>query len=175
MQLQIPESELTNYKSRDPIPLKCEHCQKIYHITKHKVLDPLRHNRFCSPSCSSIYHNQHKVGYNRSKLEIYLEENLKKELPSLDIKFNDRISIGYELDIYIPSKQLAFEINGIFHYKPIFKNFYRTIEIDQLKQKICQDKNIRLQILNISHLRQFQLQHGIHYLNLIKEQIIQSL
>jgi hypothetical protein len=69
-------------------------------------------------SCSTNLTNF--LGYNRSKLEIYLEQELIKLYSTLEIHFCRSDTIGSELDIYIPSLKLAFEINGIFHYKPIF-------------------------------------------------------
>jgi len=47
--------------------------------------------------------------------------------PDLVIHFNKKDAINSELDIYIPSLKLAFELNGIFHYEPIFgkENFLK--------------------------------------------------
>ena len=51
---------------------------------------------------------------------MWLEEQLTSLYPKLDIHFNRKDTIGSELDIYIPSLNLAVELNGIFHYEPIF-------------------------------------------------------
>ena len=73
-------------------------------------------NNFCSQSCSATYNNKHKMtGNRRSKMEIWIEEELKGKY-DFEIIFNGKEAINSELDIYIPSLGLAFELNGIFHY-----------------------------------------------------------
>ena len=148
---------------------KCLNCNKEFTIKISVLKKSINH--FCTSSCSASYRNKNKKsGYRRSKLEIYIEQQLKLDYPMLDIRFNDR-SIGYELDIYIPSLKLAFEINGIHHYKPIWKNYKRTIEIDKEKLTTCLEHNIRLFVYDISTVKHFKPEIGLTYLNLIKEQI----
>jgi hypothetical protein len=65
-------------------------------------------------------HSHKKWGCRRSKLEKWLEEQLIKMYPNLEIHFNRKDTINSELDIFIPSLKLAFELNGIFHYEPIY-------------------------------------------------------
>ena len=78
-------------------------------------------NSFCSSTCSGTYNSAHKkFGTRRSKLEKWLEEKLIMSYPSLEFHFNRKDTIYAELDIYIPTLNLAFELNGIFHYEPIF-------------------------------------------------------
>jgi predicted RNA-binding Zn-ribbon protein involved in translation (DUF1610 family) len=73
-------------------------------------------NHFCSQSCAATYNNTHKTkGNRRSKLEKYIENELIKLYPNLEILFNDNKAINSELDIYMPSLKLAFELNGIYH------------------------------------------------------------
>lgn len=110
-------------------------------------------NSFCSRSCSASYNNKHKTtGNRRSKLEIWLEEQLTKLYPDLPIDFNQKSAIGSELDIYIPSLNLAIELNGIFHYEPI----YGTNKLDQIqnndksKSLACHEAKIDLCIIDTS-------------------------
>ena len=78
-------------------------------------------NNFCSHSCSASYSNRNKTkGNRRSKLEIWLESELSIIYPHLEIHYNRKDAIKAELDIYIPSIFLAIELNGIFHYQPIY-------------------------------------------------------
>ena len=78
-------------------------------------------NHFCSRSCAATYNNTHKTkGTRISKLEIWLKEQLTILYPNLKISYNNKEIINSELDIYIPKLKLAFELNGIFHYEPIF-------------------------------------------------------
>jgi len=155
---------LTQYRN---IKLKCDQCNKEIIKKPSHINGFVKH--FCSQSCAAIYHNIHKTtGYRRSKLEFYLENHLKKEFPNLNIQFNDRKTIGFELDIYIPSLNLAFEINGIHHYQPIYKNYQRTIEIDQLKPILCNKLNIQLHTFNVSSIKIFQPIIGEHILKIIQ-------
>lgn len=53
MNIQIDKSELELYK--DNIPCKCEHCNKIFGISKsdaYRVFKGTRNKRFCSKECS---------------------------------------------------------------------------------------------------------------------------
>jgi len=77
-------------------------------------------NLFCSSSCAAIYNNLHKTtGSRRSKLEVWIEQQLLEKYPEPCFHFNRKDAIGSELDIYIPELKLAFELDGIYHYKPI--------------------------------------------------------
>jgi hypothetical protein len=70
----------------------------------------------------------------------------------MPIIFNDRKTVGLELDILIPNINLAFELNGIIHYYPIYgdKKYNSTIINDQKKSDSCKDKNIDLKIIDLS-------------------------
>lgn len=48
-------------------------------------------NNFCGRSCAATYHNTHKTtGNRRSKLEVWIEQQLTNDYPNLTIKYNDR-------------------------------------------------------------------------------------
>ena len=92
-------------------------------------------------------------------MEEYVESELKRIYPVLEIIFNNRRIIGLELDIYIPSLKLAFEINGIFHYKPVYG------KVRMLKGQIrdaqrlmgCLERGIELQIINTESMPNFDI------------------
>ena len=95
----------------------CKNCSKKFNRQIVKIRSG---NIFCSRSCSASYNNTHKKhGTRRSKLEIFLEESLS-QIYNLEMHFNRKDTINSELDIYIPVLNLAFELNGIFHYEPIY-------------------------------------------------------
>jgi hypothetical protein len=58
MNIQITIEELKNYKSRDPIPLKCKQCNNIYYKPKNEVLSCLSGGRkldCCSNTCRAKF------------------------------------------------------------------------------------------------------------------------
>lgn len=127
-------------------------------------------NRFCSRSCSTTYNNKHKIkGNRRSKLEIYLEDKLIELYPNLEIHFNRKDAINSELDIYIPSLNLAFELNGIFHYEPIFgKDKLKSItNNDNRKYQACIENQIELCIIDTSKLNYYKEKNAIPYLEIV--------
>ena len=156
--------------------LKCDYCGKI--ITKKKSdLEKSKHH-FCNSQCAAKYNNTHRTyGFSRSKLEIYLEKKLKELYSNLDFKFNDRITIGSELDILIPSLNLAFELNGIFHYEPIYgEETYNKIKIrDKNKFQMCLEHKISLCIIDTSSQKYFNERSSQKFLNIIKEIIDENL
>lgn len=140
-----------------------EKCNKDYQMSKSGLC-------FCSHSCAASYNNKHKkTGYRRSKLEAYVEEKLTESYPDLEIVYNDKSAIYSELDIYIPSLKLAFELNGIVHYEPIFgeDKFAMIQKNDQNKFYECQKHNISLCTIDTSGLKYFKELNAKKYLDLI--------
>jgi len=148
--------------------INCKQCNKEFLIKKSQLKKS--ENHFCSISCNANYNNSHKTcGFNRSKLEIYLEKQLAALYPNLDILYNNKETINSELDIYIPSFKLAFELNGIFHYEPIFGNekLNQTKNNDKNKFKLCQEHNISLCIIDTSSQKYFKENTSKKYLDII--------
>lgn len=148
------------------LKVNCDLCGKEF--SKRKCQIRITDHNFCSYSCAAIYRNNHKtVGTRRSKLEIWLEEKLIEKYSNLDVKFNSCKDIGYELDIYIPSLNLAFELNGPVHYQPIYgqARFSATQNIDNKKVELCRSKNIELIIIDVSNEKLFKEKNGINHYN----------
>lgn len=146
----------------------CKNCNKEFHKRLCEVKKTK--NNFCSMSCAGSYNNLHKTkGTIRSKLEIYLEETLLSTYNSLQIDFNKKDTIDSELDIYIPSLKLAFELNGIFHYEPIFgqEKLSQIQNNDQRKFQACLEKNIELCIIDNSGMKYFKKESADKFLNII--------
>jgi hypothetical protein len=154
--------------------VECLWCRIIFEKHPNQIKNSPKH--FCSRSCAAKYNNTHKVkGNRRSKLEAWLEEQLKIILPTLDIKYNYKETINAELDIYIPSLRVAFELNGIFHYEPIYgqEKLAAIQNNDNRKFQACLEKNIELVIIDASHENYFKEKASRKYLDIIL-QIINS-
>lgn len=125
---------------------------------------------FCTKSCAVIYNNTHKRhGTRKSKLEIWIETRLTELYPDLEIHFNRKDTINSEIDIYIPSLKLGFELNGIYHYKPIHGND-KLLQIknnDSRKFQACLEQGIELCIIDTSQLKYFKENNCHKYLNII--------
>jgi hypothetical protein len=167
-----------SYKSRVTKQLiYCSNCNLEFEKQINQIKKSI--NNFCSRSCNVTYNNKNKThGNRRSKLELWLEEELNTLYPNLPIDFNQKDAVGSELDIYIPSLNLAFELNGIFHYEPIFgtSKLNQTQLNDISKSKACFDNHIDLCVINTSQQKYFKPSTSQKYLdiiiNIINERIL---
>lgn len=163
------------HQSNLKIDVSCQHCGTLFKRVKSQFLK--FRNHFCSKSCSATFTNTHKIkGTVRSKLEQWLETKLVELYPALLIQFNKKDTIGSELDIYIPSLKLAFELNGIFHYEPIFgANKLQQIQFnDTNKFQKCQELGISLCIIDTSSQKYFKEQTSKKFLDIIVSVISQA-
>jgi hypothetical protein len=145
----------------------CEQCGKAWSKERCQIA---LHN-FCSQSCAASYHNKHKThGTKRSKLEKWIEQQLSGSFPSLGIKYNSVDAINAELDIYIPSLKLAFELNGIFHYEPIHGHgkLATTKSNDERKFQACLERGIELCVIDTSSQKYFKPKTGEKFLQIIE-------
>ena len=152
------------------LTIECANCTKIVQKNQNEFLKSKSGRCFCSHKCSASYNNTHKTkGTRRSKLEVYLEEQLTLLYPDLEIRYCEKEHINSELDIYIPSLKLAFELNGIFHYEPIYgKEKLEQIENnDSRKMQACLEKGIELCIIDSSGLKYFKPANAQKYLDIV--------
>lgn len=150
------------------VKVNCVVCKK--EIERHPSQLKIYPKSYCGKSCASKYSNTHKTkGSNRSKLELWLEVRLKELYPTLTILYNDVKKIKAELDIFIPELMLAFEINGIFHYEPIFgeSKLNKTIGNDAKKFKLCIENNISLCVIDSTELKYFKPERAQKFLDII--------
>lgn len=154
----------------------CKHCGKPFK----KVISQLKKcpNSFCNSSCAAKYNNTHKTkGTRRAKLEVWLESQLKLIYPNLEIKYSYILPNCCELDIFIPSLMLAFELNGIFHYEPIYgeDKLSKIKERDTRKFKHCHDNNISLCVIDTCKQKKFTPKSSIEFLDIITNLINKEL
>ena len=215
MQPLYTETEFKAAKSRQHLPLRCLHCTRTFHRTKHDIqIGLLPHRRenndfcsnlcqkrcqnppvivncnqcqkpfkkktgeiksskhnFCNRSCATKYRNAHKTkGTRISKLERWLQKQLPALYPSIEFHFNRTDAINGELDIFIPSLRLAFELNGIFHYEPIYgpEKLASMQTNDARKSQACFERGIELCIIDTSHQKYFKEQSSTKFLSIIK-------
>jgi len=149
----------------------CQQCNKEFYKTPSQIRSK---NNFCSHSCAATYNNTHTPrnrlsGLRRSKLECWLEGQLTTLYPNLEIHFNRKDAINSELDIYIPSLKLAFELNGIFHYEPIFgeAKLQSTQNNDHRKFQACGEAGISLCIVDTSAQRYVKPRTSQKYLDIM--------
>jgi hypothetical protein len=150
--------------------VQCIKCKNFFE----KYLNQIKKHpkNFCSQSCAANYNNTHKTtGIRRSKLESFLEQQLTSLYPNLKIDFNKKDAINSELDIYIPSLKLAFELNGIFHYEPIYgSNKLNQIQNnDHRKFQACAEQNISLCIIDTSKQKYFKESTSKEFLSIITD------
>ena len=161
------------YKTRGKIKCKCQLCKK--EIGRYPSVFNLHKKHFCSRLHASQWHNKYRKSQ-RSYLEIWIEEQIKKSFNKLPCLFNSRTAITGELDIFFPTLKLAFELNGPAHYKPIYgsaKLKYMQ-EKDRKKLAECQEKGIQLEVLNTCGQRHFNPETSYPYLRQIMELVKQK-
>lgn len=150
------------------IECNCKQCNKefIKNLAEVKKVK----NNFCSSSCAATYNNTHKTkGNRRSKLEKWLELQLLVLYPTLNILYSDKTTINSELDIYIPSLTLAIELNGLFHYEPIFgeAKLNQIQNNDGRKFQACIEHGIELCIIDTSQHKYVKPSTSQKYLDII--------
>lgn len=152
-----------------PTTIICEHCQKTFQKRPAEIRDT-KHN-FCCKSCAAKYNNAHKTkGTRVSKLEKWLAVKLPELYQTLEFHFNRTDAINGELDIFIPSLKLAFELNGIFHYEPIYgpEKLASTQNNDNRKILACAERGIGLCIIDNSSMKNFKPIRAQKFLDIIK-------
>lgn len=154
----------------------CDNCGKEFFRQKNKMGAESKH--FCSQYCNGFYSSTNKTcGIKRSKLEIDLGESLLNNFKNLDIIFNNHEAINSELDIYIPKIKFAIELNGIFHYEPIFgqDKLEKIKNNDDRKFQACLEAGIELCVVNSSAIKDGKCKAGRILINsmifLIKNKI----
>jgi hypothetical protein len=137
--------QCTNVHLNSPTIFICEQCLETF--KKRSGRNKTVKHHFCSSSCAAKWNNAHKTkGTRISKLEVWLSTKLPELYPGLEFHFNRKDAINGELDIFIPTLKLAFELNGIFHYEPIYgpEKLASMQNNDARKAQACLERSIEL-------------------------------
>ena len=164
------ECRYQSLKIKEPQDVICLNCNKEFKKQWNQIKKLPNH--FCSRSCAATYNNTHKTKGNRkSKLEHFLEKKLVEIYPTLEFHFNRKDAINSELDIYIPQLKLAFELNGIFHYEPIFgsEKLNQIQNNDGRKFQACLERGIELCIVDTSKLNYFKESNALPYFKIVQK------
>ena len=148
--------------------VQCNQCGKEFVKLMCHIRSSPKH--YCSRSCAATYNNTHKThGTRRSKLEVWLEKQLPALYPSLEFHFNRKDAINAELDIYVPSLKLAFELNGPLHYEPIFgaDKLAQIQNNDQRKHAACYEAGIEMCWIDASTFGYFKESGAMKFLDMI--------
>lgn len=155
---------------QENVELNCVYCEKTFKKKKREYRITKNKNNFCSKSCAATYNNKHKShGNRRSKLELWLGEQITSIYPELEVHYNRKDTINSELDIYIPSLKFAIEINGIFHYEPIFgkEKLDKIKNNDERKFQACIENSIEMAWIDSSQLKYFKPKNAQKYLDIV--------
>jgi len=163
------------YRLSGRVKCLCANCGLSFEKQKSQMKGK---NNFCSKSCAAFYNNTHKTyGTRRSKLEIYIESCIRESFPKINLLVNDKTLINSELDFYFPDLKFAVELNGIFHYEPIFGIDKHTKIQNNDKQKIirCYEKDVELCVIDTSGFKHFKKEKADFYKNIIFEILINKI
>lgn len=175
---RLPSQQMTydfcsNKCQRDhespPVIVSCAQCHKTFRKSPSAILKSKHH--FCSQSCAAKWNNAHKTkGTRISKLEVWLSKQLPSLYPSIEFHFNRKDAINGELDIFIPSLKLAFELNGIFHYEPIYgpEKLESIRTNDHRKMLACAERGIELCLIDVSNQTYFKERSSTKFLDIIQ-------
>jgi hypothetical protein len=132
------------FKNLTPLFSKDEYTGNVSYSTKYPFLCKICNNKFEDellsgnvPRCSFCYPPQSQ------KLQTELYDFIKFLLPTDDIQKNIRTIIPpLELDIYIPSKKLAIEFNGLYWHSERAGKKYKTYHLNKTNK--CKENGIHL-------------------------------
>lgn len=150
--------------------VRCEQCGTRYR----KLRSQLRrtaHN-FCTRRCHVLWQNAHKTqGTRVSKLERWIQTQLVARYPAIKFEFNQTAAINGELDVFIPAMKLAVELNGIFHYEPIYgaRKLVQIQTNDARKYQACIERGIELCIIDVAAMTYFKPTKGQRFLDIITD------
>lgn len=150
--------------------IPCGQCGQIVSKPPSVLKSSKSGNVFCSRSCAVSYNNVHKThGNRRSKLEVFLENEIRTKWPTLIMECNAKTAIESELDFYFPELRFAIELNGILHYEPIYgaDKLEQIRNNDVQKMQQCLLMGIELCVVDVSKCKYLSPQAKAQYRTLV--------
>ncbi len=124
---------LTEIKS-NIYSFNCNICGKDFDIQPQLLRKRCQEDKIICSHCNPLY-NQ-----NISHMEIELLNFIKENYIDEIIENSKQIITPYEIDIYLPKLNLAFEFNGLYWHSELYKD--KNYHLN--KTKLCQEKGIHL-------------------------------
>jgi Ackermannviridae homing endonuclease len=120
--------------TKDEFILKCEICNKSYNINKILYYKRNETDTTLCTNCNPV--NSYSISGKELKLSEFIKDNYNGKI----IKNSRNIISPYELDIYIPDLNLAFEFNGVYWHNEL----YKSKDYHKMKTDLCLENNIEL-------------------------------
>ena len=127
--LSTHNEKLFKYNVNGHTKILCEDCNTISDLSNSYLLKRLNNKEKCCKKCNPI-------NFFKSKGETELKNFIST---ICEINENDR-SLGFEIDILVPSRKIAFEFNGTYWHSDIYKNKNFHLE----KTNKCKENGITL-------------------------------
>jgi len=126
---------ILNELSSKLLELNCDICGSYFTLTRQYFTNSKLNKEIC-PTC-------YPRSYYRSQKEIELYEYVCSICP--DAISNNRNILGSsEIDIFVPSKNIAIEFNGLYwHSEQVLEQYGHNKTKDNEKRKACNNLNIR--------------------------------
>lgn len=121
-----------NNDKGDYISIRCEKCDQDYEIERSLLFYRFENKINCCTLCNKV-----------NELRSIKEKEISDFITNLgiDVINSDRTVLnGKEIDIFIPSKNIGIEFNGLFYHSDLYKNKYYHIN----KTNKCLGNGIRL-------------------------------
>lgn len=133
--------------------VECQRCGARFHKTAGDILR--RPNHFCNHSCAASYNNRKREYRPRSRAEDFLEGILTRAGHYVECNRRDILPSGLEIDIFVPRIELAVELNGPVHYKPIYgaDRLMQARRNDAIKHKEAVAAGLDFHTINVSQSR----------------------
>ena len=130
---RVTENDSIKYKVRCPHQESCNKCSERYFIIEPQIYrDRIRHQ---TETCTRLI--PERSTNQNTTIELFIKSILDEN--HIEYESGNRSIISpYELDIYIPSKNIAIECNGVYWHSQKDKSYH------QHKYNLCQRAGVQL-------------------------------